>query len=166
MRILEVLYVGGFVDYAFVSESCPMLQGDSGVTPSCSGHDVRVGLDLQVHPFPRRGVNPWMASVSVASGSRSRTSVASAAAASGGSTSVTLSGWDVIDVGLGLDVRAMPGLGIGPYVDFASGAFSSASSTSTGSAPSAVAGDIVNTSTHQWFTVGLRGTLGIGVPEN
>jgi hypothetical protein len=84
--------------------------------------------------------------------------------ASGGSgssqASETFEGWNFADLMFGLDFHTGPSAAIGPYFEVTSGSFTSvsASASSTGSSTTSASADISSQSSHQWFTLGVRGT--------
>lgn len=157
MRLGKYVYLGGFVSYASLSTTSP--QPPPGYTIHSDGHDVRGGIDAQIHFIPRGKVDPW---VGFGFGHEWLTVAMSATASDGTSATnqQTLDGWNFGDVMLGLDLRVAEGLALGPYLEFTSGSFGSESVSQTGGGSTQSGSvDISSTSPHQWFTLGVRGTF-------
>jgi hypothetical protein len=156
MRIGKYVFVGGFTSYAFLSTTCA--SAPAGYTLQCDGHDVRGGIDAQIHIVPRGKVDPW-----IGFGLGHEWLTVSMSTSAGGSTaseSQTLEGWNFADVMLGLDMHVARGLGVGPFLEFTSGSFGSESASQTGGGSTQSGSvDFSSTSSHQWFTVGARGTF-------
>jgi hypothetical protein len=154
MRISRYVYVGGFFSYSLLGTSC--LQANPGYSISCDAHDIRAGIDAQVHVQPRGAVDPWFGfglghdwlTVSV-SGSGQGNSA---------SVSQTLDGWNFAHFMLGIDFRMGKGGGLGPYLELTSGNYASASASATGSQSASASIEGSSQSSHQWVTLGLRGT--------
>lgn len=133
---------------AFVaSRSC-----DPGT--SCSGYDMRVGIEAVYGFMPGGSWNPW---VSLGTGWEwSQLKV------SGGGQSVTttFSGWEYFNVQAGVDFPLSREFAIGPYLGYSGGTYTSLSLNSllvseSGSIPSA------NRSFHGWFQFGVKGSLNL-----
>lgn len=157
MRIGKYVYVGGFASYGFLSTICP--QANPGYTIHCDGHDVRGGIDAQIHIVPRGKVDPW---VGFGFGHEWLTTSLTVSDGSGSPATdkQTFDGWNFADVMVGLDFRMARGLGFGPYLELTSGSFGSDSeSVSGGGSSQSASSDFSSTSSHQWFTLGVRGTF-------
>jgi len=148
VRLGKSAYVGAFVQYAVLSTSC--LEAAVNQTFTCTGHDVRAGVDARIHFVPRGTADPW---VGVGLGWEWLTAAVSATSP-GDSLSETLSGWSVAALMLGVDLRATRGLGIGPYFEFQWAGFTQIQSA-----------DIGNKSLHEWLTLGLQGTFEIATEQ-
>jgi hypothetical protein len=160
-RIAKYVYVGGFFQYTFLTESCYVPTDYRGATASCSGHDMRGGVDVQVHIRPRQSVDPW---VGLGIGHEwLSTSAVESYAGSSSTYSVQFDGWNFADLMAGVDFRSSNGLAFGPYLEFSSGSFGSYNASVKGadanSSTSSTSGDIPSQSAHQWFTLGARGTF-------
>ncbi|HEY6463916.1 MAG TPA: hypothetical protein VIY73_27285, partial [Polyangiaceae bacterium] len=57
-RLNKYFFLGGFAQYALTTTSC--LTPNPGYSISCSGHDLRAGVEFLVHTRPRTGVDPWV----------------------------------------------------------------------------------------------------------
>lgn len=126
--------VGAFFRYglAFVN-GCPQ-----GV--SCSAHNLRVGVEGQLHLSPGTSVDPW---IGLGTGYEFFTLSASTAKAK---TDVTYKGLTFALLEVGADYRLSDVLGMGPYVEASAGQFSSDDS-----------GDLSRKSLHLWLGLGVRG---------
>jgi len=80
--------------------------------------------------------------------------------ANGQSASSSFSGLQFVDVQAGGDFMLTPSLGVGPFVAFSVGEFTSASydqgATSTSSS-------LQSTALHEWLTIGVRGAYDISL---
>ena len=154
LRLGPYVFIGGFVQYALLDSSC---FGAAGVSIACSGHDVRGGVEALLHVSPRGRVDPW---IGLGIGHEwLELDISASATGASEQLSETFDGWNFADVMLGVDFRVGGGAAIGPYLELTSGSFTSlsASSSGSGTATSSASGDIGSQSSHQWFTLGLRG---------
>jgi hypothetical protein len=157
MRIARAVYVGAFASYAVLMTTCPAAA--PGDTLTCDGHDVRAGIDAQIHFIPSGSVDPWVGfgfghdwlTVNLSGGP---------SGSAGASVRQTLDGWNFADLMVGVDLHVTRGLALGPYLEATSGSFASASASASGggAASQSQSSDISNQSSHQWFTLGVRGT--------
>lgn len=154
VRIGTHVFFGGFAQYGDMSTSC---FSPGNLTVSCSAHDVRAGLELQLHAQPRGGIDPW---AGFAIGHDWLTTKAAGSDSSSDVVQYTFDGWDLADLMVGVDFRSAGGLGVGPYFEFTSGSFGNVSGGTPGSSGSL---SISSTASHQWFSVGVRGTFEAGV---
>ena len=140
-RFTPSLYLGVFGSYGFLfATNCD----PSG---SCSGHDVRLGLDLQAHALPAGVIDPWFGigvgyewlSISASSGGLSEDS--------------TLRGFEFAHAELGADFAVSSGFKLGPFASFSLGKYSDGSTSGfLGSA----SGSLGDTKVHEWLLFGLR----------
>lgn len=159
VRIAHSVFLGGFFDYGLLGTSC-IDPPANGVLVSCSGHDIKAGVETILHLAPRGSIDPW---IGVGIGHEwLQVSVTESGGQSGTATQ-TLEGWNFADVSLGLDFHVGESVGVGPYFELTSGSFTSDSESVTvpGSSASA-SSDVSSQSSHQWFTLGLRGTFDLG----
>lgn len=148
------VFLGGYVGGAIggtagkVGNSC----SQSGF--SCTATTFRIGVELQYHIAPAAKTNPWIGygfgyerlTLSVSQGNDSLTG--------------TFSGLELAHFMGGLDFRLTPTFGIGPFVDFALGQYSSTSSDQTvGGRSQSTSGDIDKKALHEWFMLGMRFTF-------
>lgn len=148
------MYIGANFQYgiAFVNTDkfgeCKM----SGI--SCSANDVMFGVDFHYHLMPDQTIDPW---AGIGIGYEILSVNESIMGQSFGGND---NGFQFVNLQLGADYKAMPNLGIGPFLMFSLGQFSSCSA----SGPN-VSGDckIDNQAMHEWLTIGLRGAYDIGL---
>lgn len=123
----------------------------SGV--SCSGSDMMFGVQAHYHLMPDATFDPW---AGIGVGYEIGNVSASAGNVSG---SVSYSGFQFVNVQVGGDYKAMPNLGIGPFVMFSLGQYSSCSFGGS------ISGNcsIPNQAMHEWLTLGVRGAYDINL---
>lgn len=134
------IMVGLYAQYGLLMiKDCP-----SGA--SCSGNDMRFGLQGQYHLSPGESLNPWfglgigyeMLSYKIE--------------VSGVSGEGKLSGLEFANLQAGADFKAGPA-DVGPFVSFSLGQYSKAEA-------GGVSGDITEKAMHQWLVFGIKGTFG------
>jgi hypothetical protein len=153
-RVARYVFIGGFASYGFLSTSCP--NPGPGLTSQCDAHDVRAGIDVQFHLSPRGRFDPW---IGLGLGREWLTVNESLTGTETGNVQQTLEGWNFADLLLGMDFRSLGGFGFGPYLEITSGSFGSASTmTNAGGVSQTHSADFSSTSSHEWFTLGVRGT--------
>lgn len=141
------IMVGAYGQYgiAFVKD-CP-----SGA--SCSGSDIRIGLQGQYHISPAEKIDPWL-------GVGIGYEIASLKATAGGQeASSTTKGMEYLNLQGGADFKVSPAFGIGPFLSFSFGKYSSATIKIPGLPDQS--GDISETAMHQWLTLGVRGAFNL-----
>jgi hypothetical protein len=143
-RFTPAFYGGVFGSYAFLfAHNCDP-------TADCSGHDIRLGLDLLFHLAPSAPLDPWVGLgvgyewllLSVTSGRQRQ--------------DLTLRGIEFLDLQLGADFAVSPGLRIGPFAAFSLGRYSD---ESTSGVLGSGAGEVADKKVHEWLLVGLRATF-------
>jgi hypothetical protein len=128
----------------------PTLQADCG-TGTCPATDILFGGQFHYHLFPDRLVDPWF-------GIGAGYEILNFTTEGGGNQDFSFGGFDFFNVQAGADFKITRNLGIGPFVVFTSGQFSSFSS-SNGSEPNAPA------ALHEWLTFGIRFAYDIAIPS-
>jgi hypothetical protein len=151
------LFLGGYVGLGFGSTAGELdraCQSNGG--SSCGTFSFRLGFEVLWSFLPRARLNPWIGYGigydSLAFG-KSQNDVVSAA---------SLTGIDFAHFLAGVDVRVSRAFGLGPYIDYSLGQYSSSAASivnnttgTTGTFTSEVRGKTI----HQWFAVGLRFVL-------
>ncbi len=124
----------------------------SGMT--CSGSDVRVGVEAVYGFLPDGFLNPW---VSVGTGWQwTHFSIATAA----DSAAFTYSGWEFFNVQAGLDFNLSRMFAVGPYVGYFGGTYTSLSSDQNGvTASSSIPSEF--RAFHGWIQFGAKGTVNL-----
>jgi outer membrane protein W len=119
---------------------------------SCSARDIRFGLQFQFHPVHDAKVDPWLG---VGVGYEWLTVSISGAGQDG---STTGKGFEFANLQAGLDYKALPNFGVGPFVSFSLGQYDSVSNSGS-LAEASSGGDIANPALHEWLTFGVRGAF-------
>lgn len=153
-RITPNIYVGAFFQYGIVFPASNATTGCGNNQVSCSGHDLQFGVGAHFHFLPDEVFDPW---AGLGIGYESATLSQSVGTQSG---DTTVSGFQFLNLQLGGDYKAMPNLGIGPFVSLSLGEYSSASVTAGAQSVSA---DIPNKALHEWLTFGVRGAYDINL---
>lgn len=141
------IMVGAYGQYgiAFVKD-CP-----TGF--SCSGSDIRIGLQGQYHISPAEKIDPWL-------GVGIGYEIASLKATAGSQeVSSTLKGMEYLNLQGGADFKVSPAFGIGPFLSFSLGQYGSATTKIPGLPDQS--GDIPETAMHEWLTLGVRGAFNL-----
>jgi hypothetical protein len=145
-RLFPALTLGVYAQYGFLFLS-------SGLCPSsasCSGRDIRLGLEAKLHLRPHEKTDPWLgvgfgyewASFSVARGDANDNS--------------TYSGFEIVNLMAGLDFHTSKDIRVGPFLGMTLGQFSSATTTTGGLL---VNGSVAHPSLHEWFLMGVHAEL-------
>ncbi len=149
-RFAPNIMAGLYFQYGFAflpDSSCPS-------PASCSASDIRFGIQGQYRFMPRESVDPWLGlgigyewlDYSVSAG--------------GFDASAGVHGWEFLHLQGGADFKVADGFGIGPFLDFSLGQYSSGSVTTSAlpvlGQPVSGSGDIQNKALHEWLTLGVR----------
>jgi hypothetical protein len=146
-RIGGVVFVGGYFQYGlFGSPSSSLCSGGA----SCSSNTVRLGGEVLFHPLGNARLDPWFG---VGTGWEWLNVNASG---SGGSASAQYSGWEFVNLQVGLDFALGSAVKLGPYATFSIGQYSTASLSGSGGT---ISGDVTNKTVHEWLSFGLRFTV-------
>jgi outer membrane protein W len=152
-RINPNVYLGLLLQYGFgiVDTNSSNGCGDSGV--SCSGSDLRLGVDLHFHFAPGQSFDPWLG---VGAGYEWLFLDVTA----GGEASLTATGFEFGNVQLGGDIPIAPNFAIGPFVSLSFGQYGNVSVSSGGTSMDM---SITSKSFHEWLDIGVRGVYDIGL---
>lgn len=146
VRLGGLVFVGGYFQYGFF--------GSPGATAcssaSCSANTVMVGVEFLFHPLGNAAVDPWFG---IGTGWEWLNFNASGP---GGTGSAQYSGWDFLNLQVGLDFAIGSVLKLGPYAAFSVGQYSSVSLTLNGGSAS---GDVADKALHEWLSFGVRFTV-------
>jgi hypothetical protein len=154
-RINPNVYVGALFQYGFgivATDNNPTCSSGSGI--SCSGSDVRLGVDLHFHFAPGQSFDPWLG---VGAGYEWLSLDASANGVDAGATAT---GFEFGNVQLGGDIAVAPNFAIGPFVSLSFGEFGDVSFNQGGSSMDMT---ITSKSFHEWLEFGVRGVYDIGL---
>ena len=141
-RIHPNWYVGALFQFGIAQglEGCKYF----APPPSCSGNDLRFGVNVHYHFRPNRKLDPW---VGVGAGYEiahlkftfPRDNL-----------SVKFSGFEFVNLQLGVDYRVFSAVAIGPFVAFTMAQYSDEFANTTGS-----------NKLHGWLMLGIRGAFDI-----
>jgi hypothetical protein len=148
-RLNPQVGLGAYVGYGFaqfggtLKDTCNI----SGV--SCDASIITAGLQ-GTYAFSTGGqFVPWL-------GLATGWEWGSITAKGGGSKAEqSISGWDILTLQVGGDYKVNPKFGVGPYLTYGFGQYSSYSAKFNGTDT----GTVFGSATHQWFQLGLRGTF-------
>jgi hypothetical protein len=121
---------------------------------SCDGLSLRFGAQVHYAFRPAATVNPWLGlaigyEIARSSGTSGKNSVTN-----------TLAGLEFVHVLGGVDFRLSNVFGIGPFVDFALGRYSTAETKQdAGGRVTTLGGAINDPALHEWLTLGVRGVF-------
>ncbi len=122
----------------------------SGV--SCSGSDVRLGIEGMYSFSPGQSFNPW---VGLGLGYEWAHLHGEGP---GGSADLDLKGWEFLNVQLGGDFMVSSIFALGPYVAFSLAQYGTLTVTSGGAS---LSGDITDKKIHGWLQFGVKGTFNL-----
>ena len=120
---------------------------------SCSGRDIRFGLQVQFHFAPVKTFDPWLG-VGVGYEFLSTKEQDSAPGEDG---TFSARGFEFVNLHAGLDIELAEALTLGPVVSFSLGQFSDQTTKAPGQAEQSESID--NTALHMWLEPGLKVTL-------
>jgi hypothetical protein len=164
-RVSPHVMVGGYAVYAFGWLGDSIGRACGGPDAECSTHDVRLGAQLQYRFAPSSSVDPWLG---VGTGYEWLKFSLTAFSMNDPNSprtvdfkwSTTSSGFQFLNLQGGVDLA--PGResigAFGPFVDFSIGQFSHLSCSGP------LFCNEGDTKTHEWLTIGIRGTLLVSRP--
>jgi len=138
--VVPQLMLGIYAQYALVG-------GGHEFTGSGSG--IRLGIQAQYHPMEGGRWDPWF-------GLGTGYEILQTSAAYG-DAGVTVKGFEFANLQAGLDLRLGRSWGLGLFVSYSLGQYSSMSTS--GSYAGGQSGEIGEKALHEWLTVGLRASL-------
>jgi hypothetical protein len=153
-RLSPSVYVGAYGMYGYGLMNTSGTCGLEGV--SCSGHDIRAGVNVQYHFLPKTSVDPW------AGLGFGYEWLHTEGSGPGGDVSQTLRGFEIPGLQLGVDFEADTSIKLGPFIGYSVGRFDQGSKnlkTPLGEAWRTTG--IANTASHQWLIFGIRGVFNI-----
>ena len=142
-------FLGAYFSYGFAgSSSVAFTSFTCGVSDvKCSPSTLRFGGQVHWHFLGNVSTDPW---IGLGSGyERVNLGVTGAT----GEGSLNLSGWEFVNVQLGLDFALGSAVKLGPWVSFSIGQYGSIGGSSGGSG---ISGDITNKTIHEWVMGGVR----------
>jgi hypothetical protein len=117
----------------------------------CSASDLRFGVQGQYHLSPVETLDPWFG-LGIGYESASMT-----AKAGGQEAKTSYSGLEFLNLQAGLDYKLSPAFGVGPFLSFSLGQYSSYDVTVPGMGK--LSGSIPEKAMHEWLTIGVRGAF-------
>ncbi|MGZ3474921.1 MAG: hypothetical protein ACXWUG_11955, partial [Polyangiales bacterium] len=157
-RINPNIYAGVYFQYGIILAKKGTDPGNCPDAASCSGSDMRFGVNAQYHLMPDQSFDPW---VGVGIGYEILSLKESANGRDGKSSA---KGLEFLNLQVGGDYKVAPNLGIGPFISFSLGQYSGASvDNGAGSTDIDFDGEAgrPKKALHEWLTIGLRGTFGL-----
>jgi hypothetical protein len=158
-RVNPNFYIGGFFQYGIglipknALDGTGIQCGQGGV--SCTGSVIMLGVDAQYHLMPEGTVDPWLG---IGAGYEIGNANISDQGTSAGQS---FNGFQFVNFQAGADYKAMPNLGIGPFVMFSLGEYGNCSFTGAASGQGNCS--VPQKAVHEWFTFGLRGAYDINL---
>lgn len=139
VRLGGSVFLGGYFSYGFGGSV------DSSLcTGSCSPSVLRFGGQVHWHPMGSVGTDPW---IGLGSGYEKLK-----ISASDGSAEV--SGWEFVNLQLGVDFEVGSAVKLGPWVSVSIGQYGTASAVGTNGG--GITGDLQNKTIHEWIMAGVR----------
>jgi hypothetical protein len=157
-----VMYGVGFVS-EYVSRGCHGYDDRPGFRGSCTAHDVRLGVQVQYHFLPKKELDPWLGA-GLGYEWLTRATEQSFDGV-GTETSITVKGFELINLQGGLDFKVAPGLALGPFLFFSIGRYTSLSGSCSGNTCDDFTprgDDPGDDATHYWLLLGVRSTFVVG----
>lgn len=150
-KVIPNLFLGGYLGLGFGGPpgEFDTLCNSGGLT--CVAVGFRIGAEIQYHILPGEMTNPW---VGYGIGFES---LALGMSQGGQSWTDSYSGLEFAHLMGGIDFRLNRIFGIGPFVDYSIGDYTTYHVEEPGFAT--VDGDIQVTRTHEWLAFGVRGTF-------
>jgi hypothetical protein len=140
-KIIPNLFIGGYLGLGFGGCGAKIQSGNG-----CLSDSLTIGAEIEYSIIPNSRFNPWIGyGIGLA---------ASAVSANG--DTISLGGVDYGHFMGGLDFRLTRGFGIGPFVDFGLGQYSSVNETVGGAT---VDGTVDGKTLHEWLTLGAKFTI-------
>src|SRR5262249_18699294 len=122
---------------------------------SCSGKLARIGVDARYRFLPRKSFGPW-AGLGFGYEGLSHKIAGSVV----GDFSRSVSGLELLNLQVGADIKAGPGVNIGPFLSYSLGKYDYASETTAppGGRETTKSDNLANTAMHEWLVFGVYGT--------
>ena len=157
-RFASGFVLGAYLSYGFLggkdaSRVCP------ASWTSCHGTDVRLGVQMMVHLRPKKRLDPWFG---IGVGREWLSYHATLGQPAGDvRDTIAFTGWELLNLQLGLDFVVTPNLALGPFVTLTISAFDEVTTERTGAATSPRTTQSLGSPFHGWTFLGVRGTFGL-----
>jgi hypothetical protein len=142
-KVIPELFLGGYFGLGFGATAGDLKRACDDANASCFTLGLHLGVEAQYHILPHGSVNPWIGY------GLGLESVGYSATIGNTTQHESLAGFEFARFSGGVDFRVSKVFGVGPFVDFSMGKYSSANDGDTSI-------DIPNTAAHQWLTLGAR----------
>lgn len=146
------VYVGLLFQYGFgfTGSGDESFCNQSGI--SCSTTDLTLGVGVHYHLSPAASFDPW---IGLGVGYEWLAVTATGTVAS---ESFSSSGFQYVNLQVGVDVSVAPNIAAGPFVSFSAGQYASVSNQVGNTTASQ---NITNQSFHEWLLFGVRGVYNV-----
>ena len=154
IKPLDHLFIGGYFGIAEGGAAGAVADVCAHLGVSCNGLSLRFGGQVHYAFRPAATVDPWAGlavgyEIARSSGTSGKNSVDN-----------TLAGLEFVHFMGGVDFRLAHAFGIGPFVDFALGQYSTAETKQdAGGRVTTLGGAISDSALHEWLTLGVRGVF-------
>jgi hypothetical protein len=151
------LYIGADFSYGFaLIPSTAILGACGGANASCSGGDVRVGIDIQIRPLGTSKFQPW-----VGLGFLGYEGLTINGSNNTGSAGFTFNGLEWVTPQLGFDYKFLPALSGGLFAAMSLSEYFGASESIDGVNQNNVSltGTTGSKSLHEWIFIGARASF-------
>jgi hypothetical protein len=139
------LFVGAFGDIGLGGTAGGTALECRAAQATCTSAMVRFGIDVAFSFLPANALNPWIGyGVGVETANFSRSD----------GSDVGYTGWAYANVSGGIDWRAAPGVGVGPFVDVELGRYDQQDLTDSNG--HSTFSDVSHKTVHGWVTIGVR----------
>ncbi|HEY6556793.1 MAG TPA: hypothetical protein VI072_05955 [Polyangiaceae bacterium] len=142
-RVTPNILVGLYASYGFA------IMGDFCDEGDCSGADIRFGLQGQYHLSPGESFNPWFGL-----GIGYEIFDYSLESEDGSSQEGSLKGFEFVNLQAGGDFKLSDSVGIGPFVSFSLGQYSTVGFGDQSES-------LDEKALHEWLTLGVRGAFSL-----
>ncbi len=133
----------------------PSNSGCNAAGTSCSESDVRLGINGHFHFSPRGPLDPW---IGIGAAYEWLNASVSGTGAQPSTGFISVRGCEFVNAQLGLDVKLVDAVYMGPFVAFSTSQYSTAE---VGSGSVSISADVQNKAIHDWLIFGLRGQFNV-----
>jgi hypothetical protein len=142
-------FLGVFYQYMPTIPPAHCLGDTVNGEPTCDGNDQRFGIELAYHILPHKLVDPW---IGLGVGYEFMR-LNSANGTGGDSQSFLANGMQIFDVQVGADLRFVPRIPFGPFLDMSLGQYFKESSLDANGNSTALN---FSPALHEWFSLGVK----------
>jgi hypothetical protein len=145
-KVIPELFIGGYFGLGFGGTAGQLQEECKATDQTCVAVSAQLGIEAQYHILPAGSVNPWLGY------GLGFESLAVSIPVDGATETRSLGGFQFARLSDGVDFRVNRGFGVGPFVEYSLGQYSSNHFRGRDI-------DIPNKSGHQWLTFGVRFVL-------